>query len=161
MRSFARFGIVCLLWVSCCTAAAESPVADQEATKKDLLTALILEGHACGAVVSFEMNSETDHVAECENGQRYRLSATEAGTLKVVALVSSPVALLTPVLKRLLLIGRSVSGLLHLAGSACGSVLGVESDGAHGQVVSCEGGLLYRIVVGAGGRVEVVADGGE
>ena len=159
MRS-TTFSLIVLgfsLWLGYSPASAQSSTSLDEAIKSDLLTALLLEGRPCGAVVSYEENSEKDKIAECENSERYRLYATEEGTLKVVTLLVSPLKLVEPVLTRLLHLGRGVIGLLSLSGNACGSVLNVQSDGGLGQLVACEGGVLYHIVVRPNGRVEVVS----
>jgi len=152
-------GINCFLWFFCNTGVAQSPSLDEEAIKMDLLTALTLEGHPCDAVISFEIKSETDNIATCENGRRFRLSLTEDGALKVVALMSTPLQMIKPVLSRILFLGKSVRGILNLSGKACESVLGVQGDGQKGQIISCKGGLFYHIVVAPNGRVEVVASG--
>jgi len=152
-------GISCFFWFFCNTGVAQSPSLDEEAIKLDLLTALTLEGQSCGAVISYEIKSETDNIAKCENGRRFRLYVSEEGTLKIVALMSTPLKMIKPVLSRILFLGKSVRGILNLSGKACESVLRVKGDGQKGQIISCKGGLLYHIVVAPGGRVKVVASG--
>ncbi len=160
MTSLLRLvGVSLFFWFFCSIGVAQSPSLDEEAIKLDLLTALTLEGHPCGAVISFEIKTETDNVTNCENGRRFRLYVSEEGTLKIVALMSSPLKMIKPVLSRFFLIKKSVLGLLNFSGKACDSVLGVQGDGQKGQIISCNGGLFYHIVVTPSGRVEVVASG--
>ena len=57
--------------------------ADDAALLKDLTSVIALLGLPCGQVVSATRLNDTDHVATCRDGNRYRIFIDAAG--KVVA----------------------------------------------------------------------------
>jgi hypothetical protein len=50
---------------------------------KDLTSVIMLLGAPCGQVVSAKRQADTDHIATCSNGDRYRVYVNSAG--RVVA----------------------------------------------------------------------------
>ena len=63
--------------------AGASPAAEDAALLKDLTSAIMLLGLPCGQVVSAKRQAEHDHIASCENGNRYRVFVEARG--RVVA----------------------------------------------------------------------------
>jgi hypothetical protein len=60
-----------------------SQAADDAAITKDLTSVIALLGLPCGKVVSAEKKGDNDHIASCENGNRYRIYVNPEG--RVVA----------------------------------------------------------------------------
>jgi len=63
--------------------AGAAPAADGVPLLKDLTSVIMLLGMPCGQVVSARRQSDTDHIASCSNGERYRVYVNGAG--RVVA----------------------------------------------------------------------------
>jgi hypothetical protein len=63
--------------------AGSSPAAEGVSLLKDLTSVILLLGAPCGQVVSAKRQSDTDHIATCSNGDRYRVYVNGAG--RVVA----------------------------------------------------------------------------
>lgn len=59
--------------------AGPSPAADSAALLKDLTSVIMLLGLPCGQVVSARRQADNDHVASCENGNRYRVFVNAQG----------------------------------------------------------------------------------
>lgn len=57
--------------------------ADDEALKKDLTAVIALQGQPCGKVVSVKAQSDNDHVATCQDGNRYRVFVNPEGRVIV------------------------------------------------------------------------------
>ena len=53
--------------------AVPSPAAEDVALLKDLTSVIMLLGMPCGQVVSARRQSNTDHIASCRDGNRYRV----------------------------------------------------------------------------------------
>ncbi len=60
-----------------------SPAAENVTLLKDLTSVILLLGMPCGQVVSAKRQADNDHIASCNNGNRYRVFVNEAG--RVVA----------------------------------------------------------------------------
>ncbi len=63
--------------------AGTSPAAQDLALVKDLTSVIMLLDMPCGQVVGARRQADTDHIASCENGSRYRIFVNTAG--RVVA----------------------------------------------------------------------------
>lgn len=63
--------------------AGPSPAAEDVTLLKDLTSVIMLLGLPCGQVVSARRQADNDHIASCENGQRYRIFVNAEG--RVVA----------------------------------------------------------------------------
>ena len=63
--------------------AGPSPAAEDVALVKDLTAVIMLLGLPCGQVVSAKRQADNDHIASCENGNRYRVFMNAEG--RVVA----------------------------------------------------------------------------
>jgi hypothetical protein len=61
--------------------AGPSAAADDAALLKDLTTAIRVLGLPCGEVLSARRQAESDHIASCANGDRYRVFVTPQGRL--------------------------------------------------------------------------------
>ena len=68
-----------LLFPLAMLAAAPAPAAEDPALLKDLTAVLMLLGMPCGEVVSARRQADNDHVALCENGNRYRVFVNPEG----------------------------------------------------------------------------------
>ena len=60
------------------------PAAEGVTLLKDLTSVIMLLGLPCGQVVSAKRQGDNDHIASCENGNRYRVFVNAQG--RVVAL---------------------------------------------------------------------------
>jgi hypothetical protein len=60
-----------------------SQAADDVSITKDLTAVIALLGLPCGKVVNVVKKSDNDHIASCENGNRYRIYLNSEG--RVVA----------------------------------------------------------------------------
>ena len=60
-----------------------SQAADDVSITRDLTSVIALLGLPCGKVVSVVKKGENDHIASCENGNRYRIFLNAEG--RVVA----------------------------------------------------------------------------
>ena len=60
-----------------------SQAADDVSITRDLTAVIALLGLPCGKVVSVVKKGENDHIASCENGNRYRIFLNSEG--RVVA----------------------------------------------------------------------------
>ena len=63
--------------------AVPSPAADDVTLLKDLTAVIMLLGMPCGQLVSAKRQADNDHIASCENGNRYRVYVNAEG--RVVA----------------------------------------------------------------------------
>jgi len=63
--------------------AVPTPAAEDAALLRDLSSVIMLLGMPCGPVVSARRQADNDHVALCENGNRYRVFMNAEG--RVVA----------------------------------------------------------------------------
>ena len=63
--------------------AAPAAAADDAALLKDLTSVIALLGLPCGQVVSATVQKDNDHIATCQNGNRYRVFINAEG--RVVA----------------------------------------------------------------------------
>ena len=63
--------------------AGASPAAQDVALLKDLTSVIMLLDMPCGQVVGAKRQTDTDHIASCENGSRYRIFVNTVG--RVVA----------------------------------------------------------------------------
>jgi hypothetical protein len=63
--------------------AVPSPAADDASLLKDLTAVIMLLGMPCGQLVSAKRQADNDHIASCENGNRYRVYVNAEG--RVVA----------------------------------------------------------------------------
>jgi len=63
--------------------AGPSPAAEDVTLLKDLTAVIMLLGMPCGQVVGAKQQAANDHIASCENGNRYRVYLNAAG--RVVA----------------------------------------------------------------------------
>jgi len=63
--------------------AGPAPAAEDATLLKDLTSVIALLGLPCGQVVSARRQAETDHIASCKNGYRYRVFVNSEG--RVVA----------------------------------------------------------------------------
>jgi len=59
--------------------AGPSPAAEDAALLKDLTSVIMLLGMPCGQVVSAKRQADNDHIASCENGNRYRVFVNAEG----------------------------------------------------------------------------------
>ncbi len=78
-RSHARIGAA----LSAALFAAPAAAADDAALLKDLTSVIALLGLPCGQVVSATAQKDNDHIATCQNGNRYRVFINAEG--RVVA----------------------------------------------------------------------------
>jgi hypothetical protein len=60
-----------------------SVAADEEALKKDLTAVIALQGQPCGKVVGVKAQADNDHVATCQDGNRYRVFVNAEGRVVV------------------------------------------------------------------------------
>ena len=63
--------------------AVPSLAADDEATKKDLMAVIALQGLPCGEVVSVKTQKDNDHIVACKDGNRYHVFLNSAGRVVV------------------------------------------------------------------------------
>jgi len=73
-----------MLLVTCHTASSLAADDEEAMVKKDLFIVITLQRLPCGEVVSFTTTSETDHVALCKDGNRYRVFLNDAERVVVV-----------------------------------------------------------------------------
>jgi hypothetical protein len=60
-----------------------SLAADDATVRKDLTATIALQGVPCGQVVSAVRQGETDYVATCKDGNRYRVFVNSQGRVVV------------------------------------------------------------------------------
>ncbi len=77
VRTLARVLLVAA-WV-----ATPAWAADDEALRKDLTAVIALQGQPCGKVVSVKSQSDNDHIATCQDGNRYRVFVNPEGRVVV------------------------------------------------------------------------------
>jgi hypothetical protein len=63
--------------------AASSRAAENTPLLKDLTAVIALHGQSCGQVVSAVRQSESDYLASCEDGKRYRVFTNAQGRVVV------------------------------------------------------------------------------
>ena len=56
---------------------------DDATQRKDLTAVIALQGLPCGEVVSFVVKGETDFIASCKDGNRYRVYVSAEGRVTV------------------------------------------------------------------------------
>ena len=64
-------------------AAAPSLAADDATVRRDLTSAIALQGLPCGQVVSVVRQGENDYIASCQDGNRYRVFVNPQGRVVV------------------------------------------------------------------------------
>jgi hypothetical protein len=74
---------VCGLIFALSALAAAAPATDEVTLRKDLTAVLMLLSLPCGQVTSATRQAQNDHVASCEDGNRYRIFVNPEG--RVVA----------------------------------------------------------------------------
>ena len=57
--------------------------ADDVSVLKDLTAVIALQGQPCGQVVSVVRQGDSDYIASCQDGNRYRVSVTSEGRVVV------------------------------------------------------------------------------
>ena len=57
--------------------------ADDEALKKDLTAVIALNGMPCGEVIEVAVRAESDYLASCKDGNKYRVHLTAEGRVVV------------------------------------------------------------------------------
>lgn len=72
-----------VLTIAATLAAAGAAFAADDAVKKDLTAVIALQGLPCGQVIDVRTLGDNDHIASCENGNRYHVFINAAG--RVVA----------------------------------------------------------------------------
>lgn len=78
------------IWAVLCAALAASPAAAQDdALLKDLASVIALLGLPCGQVVSAIRQKDDDHIATCQDGNRYRVFINAEGRVVVQRLAVS------------------------------------------------------------------------
>ena len=55
------------------------PAADDATLLKDLTSVIVLLGMPCDRVISARRQADNDHIAACENGNRYRVFVNPEG----------------------------------------------------------------------------------
>lgn len=63
--------------------AVPSFAADDEALKKDLTAVIALNGMPCGEVIEVKVQAESDYLASCKDGNKYRVYLTAEGRVVV------------------------------------------------------------------------------
>ena len=63
--------------------AASARAAENAPLLKDLTAVIALHGQSCGQVVSAVRNSESDYLASCKDGTRYRVFTNDKGRVVV------------------------------------------------------------------------------
>jgi hypothetical protein len=58
-------------------------LAQQSAVLKDLTAVIALQGLPCGQVVAATKQGETDYIASCQDGNRYRVFTNKEGRVLV------------------------------------------------------------------------------
>ena len=72
-----------LLFSLAALSAGPAPAAEDVTLLKDLTSVIMLLGMPCDRVVSAKRQADNDHIASCENGNRYRVYMNAEG--RVVA----------------------------------------------------------------------------
>jgi len=62
---------------------APSLAADDASVRRDLTSAIALQGLPCGEVVSVVRKAENDYIASCKDGNRYRVFINAQGRVVV------------------------------------------------------------------------------
>lgn len=75
-KSFSLIGVLLSLFVL-------PSVADDVSLAKDMTAVIALHGLPCGKVISVKRQGENDHIASCQDGNRYRVYVNSEG--RVVA----------------------------------------------------------------------------
>ena len=57
--------------------------ADDPKQRKDLAAVIALQGLPCGEVVGYEVKGDSDYVAACKDGNRYRVFVNAEGRVVV------------------------------------------------------------------------------
>lgn len=68
-----------LLFSLAALVAVPTPGAEDAALLQDLSSVIMLLGMPCGPVVSARRQADNDHIALCENGNRYRVFVSPEG----------------------------------------------------------------------------------
>jgi hypothetical protein len=63
--------------------AAPSLAADDASVRRDLTSAIALQGLPCGEVVNVVKQAENDYIASCKDGNRYRVFINAQGRVVV------------------------------------------------------------------------------
>ncbi len=71
------------LMVATTALAASTVAADGIPVAKDLTAVIALQGLPCGEVVSVTQKGENDYVANCKDGNQYRVSVDASGRVVV------------------------------------------------------------------------------
>jgi len=67
----------------CCATSAYSAQVEDVAIGKDLKVTIALHGQACDQVIDVKRNADSDYVATCKDGNRYRVFVDAAGRVIV------------------------------------------------------------------------------
>jgi len=63
--------------------AAQTVAADDASVRRDLTSAIALQGLPCGEVVNVIRQAENDYIASCKDGNRYRVFINPQGRVVV------------------------------------------------------------------------------
>ena len=61
------------VFILCASASFAAGAADDPKQRQDLAAVIALQGKPCGEVVSYVVKGESDYVATCKDGNRYRV----------------------------------------------------------------------------------------
>ena len=75
--------LVFLVRAAALAAAAGMCAADEPSFGKDLTATIVLHGQPCDAVVDAKRNGDSDYVATCRDGNRYRVYVDAGGRVVV------------------------------------------------------------------------------
>ena len=81
MSAYRKFAVL----VTCVPMLLASPslAADDASVRRDLTSAITLQGLPCGEVVSVVRKAENDYIASCKDGNRYRVFINAQGRVVV------------------------------------------------------------------------------
>ena len=75
--------LVFLVRAAALAAAAGMCAADEPSFGKDLTATIVLHGQPCDAVVDAKRNGDSDYIATCRDGNRYRVYVDSGGRVVV------------------------------------------------------------------------------
>ena len=75
--------VIALSLFAAASLAAPSFADDEEAMKKDLTAVIALQGLPCGEVIAVKVQADSDFLASCKDGNKYRVYMNATGRVLV------------------------------------------------------------------------------
>jgi len=152
--AFLLFLLLMLPGVSAVATQTTYPGTDLELAT-DLRTVIILSGYPCKSILGFSQPTPSEYHVSCDTDTRYRVRISEQKAVRVDSLSDPSTTKPRDKIDHEKFVRKQLFSIVNLAGHECAGVLSYERSGPRGNLVICEGQVVYRIHVTPEGQIAV------